>query len=94
MADESRNDANLRQFRSRAQQPKVLRAGPATPAATTNPAPPVNIYIVHDMNWGSVSDQLDATRFKYTGTSPSITPYESMCSRRQVQTCMNNSFQW
>lgn len=87
-----RDDANLKQFKSRSQQPKLLSAGPGTPQSTTNPAAPVNIYLVFDSNWGSVTDQVDATRFRYMGTSPSFTPYETMCSRRAGQACMYDSF--
>lgn len=90
MAD--RDDANLRQFKSRSQQPKILSAGPATLPSTTNPAAPVNVFIVFDSDFGSHSDQIDSTRFKYMGTSPSVSSYESMCSRRAGQACMYDSF--
>lgn len=96
MADreEKRDDANLKQFKSRAQQPKVLAGGPGAMAAAQGVPSPVNVFIVFDQGFGSTTDQIDDTRFKYVGTSPSITYYEGMCSRRNTQECMRSGFHW
>lgn len=87
-----RDDANLRQFKSRSQQPKITAVGPANRPSSI--APPVSVYIVFDQGFGSVADQIDDTRFKYVGTTPGLTRYESMCSRRAKQNCMRSSFQF
>lgn len=83
-----RDDANLKQFRSRAQQPKV--ALPAKKSSVANPAPTaVNIYVVHnESGFGTTADQIDGTRFRYLGTSPQYSAYEGMCNRRMGQQCM------
>lgn len=92
MAD--RDDAQLKQFSSRSKQPKVLRAGPAMqgPSSTNPGLTPLNVFVVFDSEFGGVSDQVDATRFKYTGTSPGLTPYEEMNSRRSRQAFMRSTF--
>lgn len=46
------------------------------------PQAPVSVYVVHDSDFGHVTDQYDACRFRYTGTSPQITTYEYMNGRR------------
>lgn len=94
MADESRNDSNIRHFISRSQQPKVLAGGPGAVAAATHGTSPVNVFIVFDQGFGGVSDQIDDTRFKYIGTTPQVSRYEAMCNRRMGQSCMQNSFRW
>ena len=85
MAD--RDDAQLRQFKARAQQPKLMQ--PKTGATA-----PVNVFVVYDSDFGRVSDQYDSTRFKYTGTSPGLTKFESMRSRRDQHTSMESAFRW
>jgi hypothetical protein len=85
MAD--RDDAALRHFRSRSQQPKILSSAPS---ANT----PVNVFVVFDQGFGSVSDQVDTTRFKYTGTSPQLSRYEGMSNRRTITDSMKHAFEW
>lgn len=96
MAD--RDDANLRQFKSRAQQPKNLRAGPSAPGGGVGqsiaPHAPVNVYVVYDSDFGGVTDRYDATRFKYTGTSPKVTTYEYMHGRRVQHESVGSTFHW
>jgi hypothetical protein len=86
MAD--RDDKNLRHFVARAQQPKKLAAG------NHGPTPPVQVNIVLDQGFGSVSDQIDDTRFRYMGTGAPISKYESMCGRRTQHACNNSVFEW
>ena len=79
-----RDDANLRQFKARAAQPKHMQ-----PTVTT---PPVNVFIVHDSEFGRAD--YDATRFKYTGTTPGTTKYEAMRSRRDLFQSAESVFRW
>lgn len=85
--DESRNNKNIRHFTSRAKQPKVVAEGYVAKVASVHGIAPVNV--VFDQDFGSVSDQIDDTRFKYIGTSPQNSQY--MCNRRMGQYCMKNS---
>jgi hypothetical protein len=83
MSDE-RDIDNLRHFASRSQQPKVLVSSKRMSIGNTPPAP-VQISIIYDNGWGGVTDQIDGTRFKYTGTSPGVSKYENMTARRRTQ---------
>lgn len=87
-----RDDSNLRHFVSRAKQPKVLAAGDKVSQGT--PTPPVQVFVVLDQGFGSTSDQIDDTRFRYQGTAAPISQYETMCGRRTHQGCMMESFNW
>jgi hypothetical protein len=87
------DDANLKQFRSRAQQYQNAVPGAAraqTGASST--AAPVNVFVVFDSSLGGVSSEVDATRFRYTGTSQDQTTYEKMCARRMGQESMYARF--
>lgn len=86
-SDDSRNDANLRQFSARARQPKVLASNPKIQSGAVAPTP-VQVFLVFDQGFGSISDQIDDSRFNYTGTSSQISQYERACSRRTTQGCM------
>ncbi len=78
-----RDDANLKHFRSRAQQTKVQ------PSSVPAEAPsPVNITLVFDSGFGSISDELEATKFRYMGVSPTMSQYNMSCARRQCQGAM------
>lgn len=92
MADESRNNANIRHFVSRSKQPKILAGGPGAATAAKYGTAPVNVFIVFDQGFGGISNEIDDTRFKYLGTTPQISRYESMCGRALGQSCMRNSF--
>jgi hypothetical protein len=86
-----RDDANLRQFGARSKQTRTIASGPA------KPVPEVRIRVIvsneTDASFGSAMDDIDATRFKYTGTSPQISHYESMVgSRHRGQAFMKDSF--
>jgi hypothetical protein len=89
MAD--RDDAVLRHYVSRAKQPKVLAAGPCTKRGEV-PNTPVQVNIMFDQGFGSVSDQIDDVRFRYSGTASPVSHYESMCGRRVHQSCMHDGF--
>lgn len=97
MADESRNDAAVRHFQSRAAQPKTLAAG-----AGANPqvaATPIQLMVSFDhpgcsANYGrvSMSDQIDASRFNYVGVSQ--LPRSCAGARRLAQASMCGTFEW
>lgn len=91
MAD--RDDAHLKQFVSRAKQPRVLAAGARAESGSSAPSP-VQVYVVFDQGFGSASDQVDDTRFRYMGTSAPVSKYETMCGRRTQHSCMNEAFKW
>ncbi len=90
MAD--RDDANLKHFVARAQQPRVLAAGRGQNPSPS--APPVQVYVIFDQGFGSVSDQVDDTRFRYMGTSAPVSKYETMCGRRTQHGCYAETFKW
>lgn len=85
-----RDDANLKQFRSRAQQPKTFGATRATDPSL------VKVYVVFDSEFGGKSDQVDDLRFNYVGTAPtSVTkPHEGMRSNAIKHDLMRDSFAW
>ncbi len=91
MAD--RDDASLKHFVARAQQPRVLAAGSRAESGSPSPAP-VQVYVIFDQGFGSNADQVDDTRFRYMGTSAPISKYETMCGRRTQHGCMSEVFQW
>lgn len=91
--DEQRNDATLRHFSSRSQQPKVLAAGPSTGSNGLAP-PPVNVFVVFDQGFGTVSDQIDDNRFKHIGTNPQLSYYNKTNGRRLNHEVMKEGFKW
>lgn len=93
-ANDSRDDANIKHFAARAKQPKVLAGGPAAASAAVQGTTPVNVFIVFDQGFGGISDQMDATRFKYTGTSPQLSQYEMMNGRRIIQNSVGSTFKY
>lgn len=88
-----RDDANLRHFRARAQEPKVVMG--KQPMAKSKPGPytpdgiNVNVF-VFDSGLGSTSDQMDATRFNYVGTSPAVSTYQAHQSKLSNQRSRNH----
>jgi hypothetical protein len=82
-----RDDANLRQYKSRSQQPRLLATGPASAGSCSTPGMTMNVNF--ETPWGG--DQVDMTRFRFIGTSPSITPYESYSARRTTMTSMGGN---
>ncbi len=75
-----RDDTNLKHFRSRAKQTQT----------TVNDVPvdkpsPVNVTLVFDSGFGSVSDEIESTKFQYMGVSPTMSQYNISCARRQCQ---------
>ena len=87
---QDRDDNVMRHFASRTQQSKLTPAASAAGDGLT----PVNVYLVFDQGFGGISDQVDATRFKYTGTSPGVTQYERISGRRVGHGCMQTSFKY
>lgn len=81
MAD--RDDVNLRQFKSRAANKKVVEK-PVNPQAP----PSMNIFVMVD---GMHSDAVDLCGWTRVGTSPRITPADVCRSRRRVQMYMNDA---
>lgn len=90
-----RDDAALRNFKSRAGQPKhgaelpKKQAYRETPDATT-----ININLQFDSGWGNnMSDSDDMRmRFMHQGTSPANTHYASSNARRNGVNCMRSGF--
>lgn len=91
MAD--RDDASLKHFAARAKQPRVLAAVERVDSGRTAAAP-VQVFVIFDQGFGSTSDQVDDTRFRYMGTSAPVSKYETMCGRRTQHGCMAETFKW
>lgn len=83
MAD--RDDVNLKQFKSRAANKKVVEK-PVNPQA---PAP-VQVFVVFD-DFGRGGDQMDVCGWTHVGTSPRITPVDISRARRRTQFFMNDA---
>jgi hypothetical protein len=97
MADESRNDAAMAQFKSRAQQPKTLAAGAGANAVAATA--PIQLRVAFDHRCGtsdygrvSMSDQIDASRWNYVGVSQ--LPRSCSGARRLAQASMCGTFEW
>jgi|TARA_R110002153_G_scaffold273997_3_gene446394 hypothetical protein len=85
MAD--RDDAALKHYASRSQQPKVLAAKGAVA-----PPPSTNINITFDQGFGSISDEISDTRFRYMGVAAPISQYDRMYGQRTKFGCMDEGF--
>lgn len=86
MSDRYDNDT-IRHFVSRARQPKVL-------AAVPRGHQPVPVQLTVVVNDRAVStNEIDATRFRYTGTSTQASRYEHMSSRQTVYDAMRSVFE-
>lgn len=85
-----RDDANLRHFTSRSAQPKIGTPGAANRQSSTAP---VNIYVVYDNPFDSFGDRNDNLRFKYMGTSPMVSQYEGMNTKRLISEVMGSAFE-
>jgi hypothetical protein len=86
--NDARDDANLRHFGSRSQQPKLLGA-----QASAQPSAPVlNVYIAYDQPFSNFTDEMEATRFRYVGTSPQVSTFNS-CGQRRLLHQSVSSFQ-
>ncbi len=78
MAD--RDDANMGHFKARSQQPRV--SGPPKNVSPGTPVTNVNVFIsTYDH---AVADQIEATRFRYSGTSPQVTNMNTSAHRRLI----------
>jgi hypothetical protein len=62
---ESRNDASMRHFQSRAQQKSTL---PNLPKKSQG-HPEVRLTFVFDQPFGSISDDIERNKYLYVGTS-------------------------
>jgi len=87
-----RDDAALRNFKSRAGQPKFIAELPKsqqrTPDATT-----INVNLSFDSGFGNSMTDLDnSMRYRYMGTSPAYTAYNNSNSRRNGVNCMRSGF--
>lgn len=87
-----RDDTSIRHFAARTKRPKVVANGPVAEVAERHGIVPVNIFIMHDQGFGTVSDQVDDTRFRYIGTSPTVTKYAGMRHRRDQHEAMSSAF--
>ncbi len=76
---ESRDNDNIRHFKARS-----TTNAASTAADIRDHSNPVQVFLVFDQGFGSQMDQLDETRFKYTGTSPQVSRYGGMCARRNL----------
>lgn len=88
-----RDDVALKHFKARAAQPHALYDGMPTASGTPVIAP-INIYLSTETPFSCVSDEIDAIRFTYRGTSPSITPYEASGAYKTNMNCMRSGFIW
>jgi hypothetical protein len=87
MSDRDRDDKNIRHFTSRAGQPRIL-------AAVPQGHQPVPVQLTVVVNDRAVStNEIDATRFRYTGTSSQASRYEHMSSRQTVYDAMKSVFE-
>ena len=84
MAD--RDDANLKQFKSRTSNKKVVEkdVNPKAPS-------PVQVYAVLDDFGRRCNDQVDICGWTRVGPSPRITPADVCRSKRRIHMYMNDS---
>ena len=100
MSDDARSDKVLQHAMSRSQQPRGGVPGPVSSKGNTlAPAPaaapsPVNVFVVYDQGFNSVSSQIDDLRFRYVGVSPNITKYQGMTARRDQMDSVSSGFKW
>jgi hypothetical protein len=81
-----RDDAALRHFTSRSKQPKILAAVPQG----HQPVPVQLTIVVNDRVQST--NEVDATRFRYTGTSGPVSRYEHMSSRATHHDAMKSVY--
>lgn len=98
---DSRDDANLRHFKSRAIQPKVSvgkSADGIAPVNTRQPKvsgrlyytnPPVDLMFVFDTPFNTRVDEIDDLRFRHLGRGRQIDYTGAMRTKRA---CMKDSF--
>ncbi len=90
---DSRDSATFKHFKSRAQQPKVL-TGDGSLYQPNSPASPVNIAIVFDTPFSSVSDDLESLQFRYIGVPQLVGPYNGYCAKKNKYESMKSAFQY
>ncbi len=88
-----RDDANIKHFKSRSQQPKLLTGGGHIDADQAA-SPTVHIMFACDSEFGHMSDEIESLRFRYMGVPPDITTYNKCCARRANQAFMASSFKY
>lgn len=84
----NRDDANMAHFKSRSQQPK--RVAPPHLSGPQYHVKEAWVHVIQDAPMGSVSDQIDDVRFRYTGTSPGLSRYDM--PRQLTHACMGSAF--
>lgn len=88
-----RDDAGLRQFASRARQPKVIAGAPTAAQVGTHNPSPVNVFIVYDSGFGNSLNQIDDNRFRHMGLSPVISSRSESNARRIQHDSVGSGFQ-
>jgi hypothetical protein len=91
MAD--RDSANIRHFKSRSQQPKILTGGGSVNLPDAVPSP-VNVAIVFDSDFSSVTDDMESTKFRYIGVPSYYAGGTSYCATRNKYESMRSGFQY
>ena len=86
-SSDERSDRNVAHAMTRAKQPKLLVPGASIGGNSAVTLSPSKIYLVFDQPMGTVADQISDSRFRYMGTSPTMSPYERMCGRRTLTDC-------
>ena len=88
MAD--RDDANLRHFKSRSQQPKLL-CDPKKSTCGSNISP-VTMSYVFDSGFGGAMDQSSSVKFRHIGTSPNFSSYEKSRANDKKYNTMKDAY--
>jgi hypothetical protein len=83
---EDRDDVNLKQFKSRSTNKKVVEK-PNNPKA---PAP-MQIYVIYDDMGICRNDHISMCGWTRVGTSPRITPADVCRSKRRIHMFMNDA---
>lgn len=86
-----RDDAALRQFKTRSQQPRV--SGPPKNVSHGQPVANVNVFVsVYDHSH-SIADEIEATRFRYSGTSPQVSNMNTSTNRRLLHKSIASTYE-
>ena len=92
-----RDDAALRNFSSRARQPKFIAELPKKPAQRsygtyTPDATTINVNVAFDSGFGNNMSDNDTMRYRYLGTSPAYSAFNNSNARRNGTNCMRAGF--
>lgn len=83
--DIDRDNNTITHFRARSKQPKLLSFAPMD-----HNVPPSYPNSTMDSCFGTASDEMDATRFRYTGTG--MPHQENLAGRRLGHSCMRHGW--